>query len=54
MNHGESRTIFSRAGRFAIREGSTVADQVRSIYHEQWWMPEQALGLDATLKSVAH
>jgi cytochrome P450 len=35
--------LSSRAGQIAIREGSTVADQVRSIYHEQGWMPVHSL-----------
>jgi len=35
--------LSSRAGQIAIREGSTVADQVRSIYREQGWMPVHSL-----------
>jgi cytochrome P450 len=35
--------LSSRAGQIAIREGSTVADQVRSLYHEQGWMPVHSL-----------
>jgi cytochrome P450 len=33
----------SRAGQIAIREGSSVADQVREIYQTEGWMPVHSL-----------
>jgi cytochrome P450 len=35
--------LSSRAGQISIREGSTVADEVRAIYDNEGWMPVHSL-----------
>lgn len=39
----DTATLSSRAGQISIREGSTVADEVRGIYENEGWMPVHSL-----------
>lgn len=39
----DTANLSSRAGQISIREGSTVADQVRRIYETEGWMPVHSL-----------
>jgi len=39
----DTTNLSSRAGQIAIREGSTVADEVRAIYRDQGYMPVHSL-----------